>query len=81
MPMTSIESLAEARKRPRAASARKKFDELYPDSDDTFAYIAGYTAGGFPYGTTWEELGEEPLWTEDENIEPAGAKLTRSMCS
>lgn len=61
----SIESLAEARKRQRAASARKKFDELYPDSDGTFAYIAGYTAGGFPYGTTWEELGEEPPWAED----------------
>lgn len=26
------------------------------DSDDNFAYIAGYTAGGFPYGTTWEEM-------------------------
>lgn len=24
---------------------------------DTFAFIAGYTPGGFPYGTTWEELG------------------------
>lgn len=24
--------------------------------DDTFAYIAGYTAMGFPYGTTWDEL-------------------------
>jgi len=27
-----------------------------PDSDETFTYIAGYTPGGFPYGTTWEEL-------------------------
>ena len=28
------------------------------DSDDTFAFIAGYTPGGVPYGVTWEELGE-----------------------
>ena len=27
---------------------------------DTFAFIAGYTTGGFPYGTTWEELGIDP---------------------
>jgi len=25
------------------------------ESDDTFAYIAGYTSGGAPYGITWEE--------------------------
>ena len=25
------------------------------DQDDTFAYIAGYTEGGFAYGVTWEE--------------------------
>jgi hypothetical protein len=32
-------------------------DEYFPqDSDDRFAFIAGYTEGGFPYGTTWEEL-------------------------
>jgi len=28
--------------------------------DDRFAFIAGYTPGGFPYGTTWEELGIDP---------------------
>lgn len=25
------------------------------EQDENFAYIAGYTSGGFPYGTTWEE--------------------------
>ena len=29
--------------------------------DDRFAFIAGYTPGGFPYGTTWEELGIDPV--------------------
>jgi hypothetical protein len=35
------------------------------DSDETFAYIAGYTSAGFPYGVTWEELGEETPNFED----------------
>jgi hypothetical protein len=26
------------------------------DSDEHFAYIAGYTEGGAPYGVTWEEM-------------------------
>lgn len=26
------------------------------ESDDVFAFIAGYTEGGFPYGVTWEEM-------------------------
>ena len=25
------------------------------DQDELFAYIAGYTEGGFAYGVTWEE--------------------------
>ncbi|WP_205520044.1 hypothetical protein [Virgibacillus doumboii] len=28
------------------------------ESNETFAYIAGYTPGGAPYGITWEELDE-----------------------
>ncbi len=35
--------------------------EQYPDSDDLFYYIAGYTSGGAPYGVTWEEMGLS-LW-------------------
>lgn len=26
------------------------------DSDEVFAFIAGYTSGGVPYGITWEEM-------------------------
>ncbi|MBW1608699.1 MAG: hypothetical protein JRG87_15185 [Deltaproteobacteria bacterium] len=40
-------------------------NEISWDSDETFAYIAGYTSAGFPYGVTWEELGEEPPNFED----------------
>ena len=28
------------------------------DQDENFAFIAGYTSGGFPYGITWEEQDE-----------------------
>ncbi len=30
-------------------------EQIEPDSDEHFAYIAGYTAGGVPYGVTREE--------------------------
>jgi len=35
---------------------------------DTFAFIAGYTPGGFPYGTTWEELGIDPELPLQEKV-------------
>lgn len=31
-------------------------EQIAPESDEHFAYIAGYTAGGAPYGVTWEEM-------------------------
>jgi hypothetical protein len=34
---------------------QNKIDPLI-ESDETFAYIAGYTSGGAPYGVTWDEL-------------------------
>jgi hypothetical protein len=43
---------------------KKKQEDLmkeYEDSDDTFAYIAGYTDGGAPFGITYEEM-EEDIW-------------------
>ncbi|WP_068676755.1 hypothetical protein [Oceanobacillus sp. Castelsardo] len=43
----------------RRGIAEKKKQELmggnWEDSDETFAFIAGYTDGGTPYGITWEE--------------------------
>jgi hypothetical protein len=29
---------------------------FHSDSDGQFAFIAGYTEGGAPYGTTWDEI-------------------------
>jgi hypothetical protein len=36
------------------------------DWDENFAYIAGRTEAGFPYGTTWQELEADP--TAEEQI-------------
>lgn len=47
------------RQRSSTVSAPTRKDEFFlPDSDDQFAFIVGYTEGGFPYGTTWDELRE-----------------------
>jgi len=48
------------------------------DSDENFAFIAGYTSGGAPYGVTWEEWekfekNEQPglsIFTANENAFP-----------
>ena len=58
-----------ARRRVTAAGRKQRKKELcevdeHPDSDGTFAFIAGYTPAGFAYGTTWEELGETPPWVQ-----------------
>lgn len=47
----------------------KEQEFLYEDSNDVFAYIAGYTSGGAPYGTTWEVLGLEPYASYEELME------------
>ncbi|WP_273400119.1 hypothetical protein [Traorella massiliensis] len=36
---------------------RKKqniIEDVYEECDDVFAYIAGHTEGGFPYGVSWD---------------------------
>ena len=58
------ESKAKQRSGKRQQRAEKYLaaDELL-ESDETFAYIAGYTEWGFPYGVTWEEVeAEDDLW-------------------
>lgn len=52
----------EVLKRQRQLSKDKKRQELNStsefDSDENFAFIAGYTSGGFPFGITHEETDE-----------------------
>lgn len=42
----------------RRPSKKREHDQIDLDSDAQFAYITGYTAGGAPYGVTWEEQEE-----------------------
>ncbi len=46
-------------KRAQANALRKQQikseEEVAYESDETFAYIAGHTSGGAPYGVTWGE--------------------------
>lgn len=49
--------------------AQQEEDFLYENSDGIFAFIAGYTGGGVPFGITWEELGLEPYASYEELME------------
>ena len=41
---------------------------LYKDCDGRFAFIAGYTDGGAPYGVMWEEVGIDPGLPFEEKV-------------
>lgn len=47
-------------RRKKVAGKEDGIDWSYQDFD--FAYIVGYTSGGAPYGTRWEELDERDLY-------------------
>ena len=49
------------RKKYKANHYRNEPDIIADESmDDEFAFIAGYTSGGFPYGLRWEDVGIDP---------------------
>lgn len=50
----------EQKRHEREQTMEEYLAEHFPDSDDRFFYIAGYTSGGTPYGVTWEEMGLRP---------------------
>lgn len=52
----------------RLQKEQEKLALMYDDCDDTFAFIAGYTDGGAPYGTTWWEAGIDPDLPFDEKV-------------
>lgn len=52
----------------RQRKEQEKMVLMYDDCDDTFAFIAGYTDGGAPYGTTWWEAGIDPGLPFDEKV-------------
>ena len=55
----------------RRQKKRQKIEEMVREAmrgmqDENFYFIAGYTEGGAPFGTTWEEMGLEPWQDLDE---------------
>ena len=52
----------------REAKAQREAEELYEDCDGRFAFIAGYTSGGAPYGVQWEEVGIDPELPFEEKV-------------
>src|ERR1044071_537109 len=55
-----VKATIAAEQKRKMENRREELAKLYEHCDSQFAYIAGYTAGGVPYGVTWEEMGEEP---------------------
>lgn len=54
-----------SRSRPRGAPSAPEV-VAQKDYDDDFAFVAGFTAAGFPFGTTWDELDPGSRGTLDE---------------
>lgn len=53
--MRSLEAHHRARATRRAARKSQSCVGFTEDSNEQFAYIAGYTPNGVPFGVTWEE--------------------------
>ena len=53
-----------------------EYEDLYSDMDGTFAFIAGYTSGGAPYGVTWEQVGIDSDLPFDEKVRLYREQLT-----
>ena len=56
------------RRKKKNKKAENTYSDLYLDMDGTFAFIAGYTPGGAPYGVTWEDVGIDSDLSFDEKV-------------
>jgi hypothetical protein len=54
--------------------------DVEPMSNQDFAYIAGHTAGGFPFGVTWEEM-EASMATTNRSRDTTLRKAIRGAAS
>ena len=54
----AYEAELNAKRQKRRKAETDSEDPLSSSQDENFAFIAGYTPGGFPYGITWEEQAE-----------------------
>ena len=62
-------------KKKKSRKYEKQLDYEIITQDEYFYFIAGYTSGGFPYGTTWEEAYAEGLLeNQDEDKQGGGIR-------
>ncbi|MCK4261345.1 MAG: hypothetical protein KAX49_20410 [Halanaerobiales bacterium] len=66
------ERKTESRRKQKLLKESEDLAKMYPDSNDTFYFITGYTSAGFAYGITWEQLEVEPY-----DFEAAEKKFNR----
>ena len=64
----SVKGTIESEKKRRENKKSPEKVDLFPDSDDTFYYIAGHTSGGAPFGLTWAEMGLEPYTDVEDGV-------------
>jgi hypothetical protein len=65
--VTALQKTLEQQRRVRRPKAQPPLMDA-GDSDEHFAYIAGYTAGGAPYGVSWDDFPEQPEWHDGQNL-------------
>ena len=58
-----------ARKKKKQEKNEAVHIDPYPDMDGEFAYIAGYTPGGAPYGVRWEDVGIDSELPFEEKVQ------------
>ena len=62
------------KKRKKSGKVKPGTEQFF-ESDENFAFIAGYTSGGAPYGLTHEEWNEIQPETENEGQEKNNSDL------
>ena len=53
---TIAQRIEQNKMKKEAKEAERQFEGISNHQDKDFAYIAGYTSSGAPYGITWEEM-------------------------
>ena len=56
------------KKKKKQVKSESVYIDPYPDMDGEFAYIAGYTSSGAPYGVRWEDVGIDSELPFEEKV-------------
>ena len=64
----AVRGAAKAERARRRREKENVEEEVLTDVEATFAFIAGYTPWGFPYGITWEEMKEIEEGRENHRV-------------